>query len=426
MPRCSVIIPAYNAEEHVAATINSVLGQTYKDFEIVVVDDGSTDRTSEVLESFGSQIVHVTQPNRGVSAARNTGFQHASGDLLALIDADDLWFPRRLERMVDFLEENPRVGFATSDAYLRHEETPSTQTYYKDLVRCPDLPENQAYAIAQHNFVFTMVVIRQHLLQQHGTFDESLAVAEDWDLWIRFILGGEQFGRLDEPLGYYRVRKSGLTASAKPAWERDLSTVRLKAMAQKAVHTTPGSARDLVLPAAREALKRGRDKEAARLFRLALHDPSLSQRLRARIWASAMSPRTARSLWRDVVLTVRPDGSVADTKGHVYPVGPQTVDGFVETIDVREEEILFIGWATDAGHKDPAEHVGLFAGDRFVGSEHVGHPRPDVARHFGRPELLGCGFRLAVPRALVPDLDQLRMFGLTAGQRAGELRILDH
>jgi glycosyltransferase involved in cell wall biosynthesis len=425
MPRCSVVIPAYNAESHVAATIESVLNQTYRDFEIVVVDDGSTDRTSEILESFGSKIVHVTQPNRGVSAARNTAFQHASGELLALIDADDLWFPRRLERMVGYLDDNPRVGFATSDAYLRHEETPSTKTYYRDLLRCTEMPENQVYAIAQQNFVFTMVVIRQRLLQQHGSFDESLAVAEDWDLWIRFILGGETLGLLDEALGYYRVRKAGLTASATRAWQRDLSAVRLKAMAQKMVYTTPGSARDLLLPAAREALKRGRDKDAAWLFRLAAQDPSVSAKERARILASAMSARVARTLWRDLVLTVRPDGSFEDAKGTVYKLKSNVTDGFIETVERDDDEVRFIGWATDAEHRAPVEHVALFAGARFLGASRAEYVRPDVARLFGNQDLLGCGFRVVIPRGSFSDGDEARLVAITANRGAEELKVLD-
>ena len=423
MPRCSVIIPAYNGESHVAATIESVLNQTYRDFEIVVVDDGSTDGTPEVLESFGSKIVHITQPNQGVSAARNTGFQHATGELLALIDADDLWFPRRLERMVGFLDDNPLLGFATSDAYLRYEETPSTKTYYKDLVRCPELPDNQAYAIAQHNFVFTMVVIRERLLQQHGGFDENLAVAEDWDLWIRFIHGGERLGRLDEPLGYYRVRRLGLTASAKPAWQRDLSAVRLKALAQKAVHTTPGSARDLLLPAAQDALQQGRDKDALRLFSLATRDPALSVRQRSRLRASAKSARAARALWRDLVLTARRDGSLADTKGRVYSVRSNAIDGFVESVEREGDDVRFAGWATDGKHGAPAEHVAVFADGKFLGSSRVGHARPDVARHFGNPALSGCGFRVVVPRKDVPETNGLHLFAI-AGRAAGEMQLL--
>ncbi|MGQ0623874.1 MAG: glycosyltransferase [Sporichthyaceae bacterium] len=407
-----MIIPAYNAEAHVAAAIRSVLSQTYQDFEIVVVDDGSTDNTSSALADFGDAIVHVTQPNSGAAAARNTALRHASGELIALLDADDLWLPRRLERMVAYLDENPHVGFATSDAYLRHEDMPSTQTYYREVVYCRRLPANQSYSIVQYNFVFTMAVIRRRLLAEHGDFDTGLQVAEDWDLWIRFILAGEQLGLVHEPLAYYRIRSSGLTISDRSPWDRDIREVRRRGLAHEAINRTPGSARDLLLPAARAALAARRRNEAAVLFRGVARDPKLSAADRLRARSAALFPFLARVLWPELVLKVRPDGAILGPRRRVHRPSPNAVDGRLERVYVGEETVHLSGWATDSAHRKPAQCVAIFDGDTLIGVGHVDQPRPKIARRFGNPRLADCGFRVVVPTASVTEPTTLRVLAL--------------
>ncbi|MGI8668594.1 MAG: glycosyltransferase family 2 protein, partial [Aridibacter sp.] len=105
-PLVSVIIPAYNAEQFISQTIESVLGQTLKDFEIVVVDDGSTDETAGIAESYGAPVRCIRKTNGGVSRARNTGIEHAVGKYIAFLDADDLWEPTKLEKQVALLDAN--------------------------------------------------------------------------------------------------------------------------------------------------------------------------------------------------------------------------------------------------------------------------------------------------------------------------------
>jgi glycosyltransferase involved in cell wall biosynthesis len=104
MPRVSVIVPAYNAARYLPTSISSVISQTYDQWELVIVDDGSTDETRELVSSYaaqlGDKLRYVYQPNRGLLAARNTGIRNSRGDLIALLDADDIWLPTRLERSV--------------------------------------------------------------------------------------------------------------------------------------------------------------------------------------------------------------------------------------------------------------------------------------------------------------------------------------
>jgi glycosyltransferase involved in cell wall biosynthesis len=210
MALCSVIVAAYNVEGFVAETVGSALGQTYPEVEVIVVNDGSTDGTASALQPFRDRILYVEQPNRGLAAARNRGLQEASGKYVALLDGDDLWLPDRLEKIIGFLGDHPDFGFATSDAYFLEGTAVAAERYYEQL---PGgfRAVNQALWILEYNFVLGMAVIRRRLLDAHGVFDESLRTSEDWELWMRFFLGGERAGLVNEPLAYYRRRPGSLS-----------------------------------------------------------------------------------------------------------------------------------------------------------------------------------------------------------------------
>ena len=159
-PLVSVVIPAYNDEGFLAATIESVLAQTYRPLEVVVVDDGSSDGTVALARSFGDPVRVVEQENKGPAGARNTGFAAARGSIIALLDADDLWMPKRLEACVDLLQSDPTLGFVTTDAYIIDEDTPTEQRYYGAYQRYPFPPRGgQLDEIAKRNFVFVSAVI---------------------------------------------------------------------------------------------------------------------------------------------------------------------------------------------------------------------------------------------------------------------------
>ncbi len=113
-PRVSVIIPAYNASATVCTAVDSALGQTFTNHEVIVVDDGSTDATRSRLDGYGSRIRYVYQQNQERSAARNNGIRHARGDLLAFLDADDYWAPHKLEKQVTLLDAHPDLGLVFS------------------------------------------------------------------------------------------------------------------------------------------------------------------------------------------------------------------------------------------------------------------------------------------------------------------------
>src|SRR5690349_3602213 len=109
MPKVSVIIPTYNRAQFIARAVDSVLEQTYKDFEIIVIDDGSSDNTQEILKAYEGKIRYVYQQNKGISAARNRGIQEAKGEYIAFLDSDDVWKPEKLSVQVAILDVNPHV-----------------------------------------------------------------------------------------------------------------------------------------------------------------------------------------------------------------------------------------------------------------------------------------------------------------------------
>lgn len=182
MTGVSVVIPTYNRAERVVVAVSSVLDQTFRDHEVLVVDDGSTDGTGEALNRFRGRI-HVIrhERNRGVSAARNTGILAAGAPLIAFLDSDDRWLSEKLETQVRFFRDHPdAVACQTQEIWMRRGRRvnpaqrhlkPSGDIFKPSLVRCLVSP--------------SAVMLRRSLLEEVGLFDEGLPVCEDYDLWLR-------------------------------------------------------------------------------------------------------------------------------------------------------------------------------------------------------------------------------------------------
>jgi glycosyltransferase involved in cell wall biosynthesis len=286
-PLVSVIIPAYDVECYVAAAIDSALAQTYERVEVVVVDDGSTDRTADVIAGYGDRIVTVSQENRGLAGARNSGIRAASGTVLALLDADDLWLPERLERCIPILTTRPDIGMVTSDAYVMDETVKTTKRCYGDRRRYP-FPaheDEQLDIIAKRNFLFISVVFRRSLVERCGDFDESMRRAEDYELWTRFLLSGSRAAFVPEPLGYYRVRADSLSAS-KEQWGAHLSVLErhLPELWRRGAH---GRARD-AFEIGERLVARGDRRRALTFFRHAVTGDEIDLATRGRLAASAL------------------------------------------------------------------------------------------------------------------------------------------
>jgi glycosyltransferase involved in cell wall biosynthesis len=211
-PLVSAIIPTYNRESVIANAVESVLRQTYKNVEIIVVDDGSTDSTESRLARYRDRIQLVSQKNQGPAAARNRGIETARGEIVAFLDSDDLWDPRKLERQVAVLERAGKsVVCCLCNATLRSDKGEDTESFAVAEIFPPfdeGLWLNPAEVLATRFVFFNQAVaVRKWALDQVGGFDESLWLLEDWDLAVRLsFLGPWSFIR--EPLAIWNPNGS--------------------------------------------------------------------------------------------------------------------------------------------------------------------------------------------------------------------------
>lgn len=210
-PKVSVVIPAYNAVRFVNATIDSVLSQTLQDFEILAVDDGSTDNTKEILETYGDKIRYLPKKNGGVSSARNFGIENAKGKYIAFLDADDVWMPEKLEKQVSLMETNEELGLCYA----------ATQKVDEELNYLSSIPAN-AYEDYTESLLLNLnivagscssAMVRREILAQTDGFDSRFTTYADWEFWLRLSLL-TKFAPINEELVKYRIVKGSM--SSKP------------------------------------------------------------------------------------------------------------------------------------------------------------------------------------------------------------------
>ncbi|HNF88001.1 MAG TPA: glycosyltransferase [Thiobacillaceae bacterium] len=210
-PSVSVVIPTYNCEAYISETLGSVLAQTFRDLEILVVDDGSRDRTREIVAAYGPPVRLLTQENARVCAARNRGLSEARGRFVCFMDHDDYWFPDKLARQVAALEAHPEAGVVFANFLLWH---PDAQGVYPvpasfDLDAYPEGIEPDFSGWIYHQFLLdcwmltSTAMFRAEVLQRCGAFDVALPYSEDWDLWLR-LSREYPFIKLSRPNTLYR------------------------------------------------------------------------------------------------------------------------------------------------------------------------------------------------------------------------------
>jgi len=221
-PLVSIIIPAFNAEKYIKETIDSVFDQTFQDFEIIVVDDGSTDNTREILNQYGKRIRCIYQENSGPSKARNTAIKAAHGEHIAFLDADDLWKSDFLERTVHIMQGHSELGYVFTEFDLFSKDGVITRHQIKDDGRVAQIPvgwqsgDEKIFArsiwsdLATGCFIPTSgILIRRIALEKVGLFDEGLTHAEDRDLFIR-LAREYDVGFIDECLSHKRQHPLGI------------------------------------------------------------------------------------------------------------------------------------------------------------------------------------------------------------------------
>lgn len=196
-PKISIITPCFNAEKFIQETIDSVLNQTYQNFEFIIIDDGSTDKTSEILnQQRDRRIKVISHENQGYIKTRNIGFKMAQGEYLLFLDSDDKIAPTYIEKCLNILEQKPNVSIAYSKAKVFDAKNKEWQ-----------LPEFMLPDFLFANCIFVSSVIRKKDFEEVGGFDESLTAFEDWDLFISIIKKGGLPFRIPEHLFFYRKRK---------------------------------------------------------------------------------------------------------------------------------------------------------------------------------------------------------------------------
>jgi len=202
MKKVSVIIPAYNNADLTVRTVESVLRQTYKNIEIIVVDDGSTDNTKLKLVPYTGKIKYVYKKNGGACSARNLGIRLSTGEYIGFLDCDDIYLPKKIELGIDYLEKHPDFGFVHTAAYYVDE---------KDKILRRFSHYNSRYTgwiakrLLPRNYICNSTpIVRKTCFKKVGIFDETIFIPADWDMWLR-IAESYKVGYINTPLTLYRM-----------------------------------------------------------------------------------------------------------------------------------------------------------------------------------------------------------------------------
>ena len=230
-PRISVVIPAFNAASVVTQTLESVQSQTFQDFEAIIVDDGSTDETAAVVRRFcgaDPRFHFVSQLHAGVSAARNKAIERARGEFIAFLDADDIWFPKKLACQIEMFREDPQANFVYTN-FFRWDGADGFSAWYNDDQPLPEgdvsrkLVFNVSYACAAS---MSTAMVRREAFDRTGGFDLEFAMGEDWDMWLRMAEQGLWVRGIREPLACYRRWSGNVTNQKLKIFEANVRVLK--------------------------------------------------------------------------------------------------------------------------------------------------------------------------------------------------------
>ena len=299
-PTVSVVIPAYNASRYIAESVSSVLAQTFSDFELIVVNDGSTDTNEleQALAPYRDRLHYIKQENRGVSNARNAALKIARGRFYAQLDADDAWKPEYLQTQLEFLEQNPSIDLVYPNAEVFTEGSDS-HLEFMDL--CPSNGEATfENLVRQKCLVMTSVTARMEAIRNTGLFDESLSTTEDFDFWLRFTKFGGRIGYHRRKLVRYRRTPNSLSSDSARMLENLLrvlakaSTFDLTAAERTAIvdETERNQALLNLIEGKRALMVKDTDKAIVHLSLANSH--MRSQKLSVAVWVLRRAPQVVR------------------------------------------------------------------------------------------------------------------------------------
>lgn len=229
-PRVSIIMPAYNAERYIAAAIDSVIAQTYQAWELIVIDDGSRDRTAEIVKphlAADGRIRYVFQENRKLPNARNTGIKHARGELIAFLDADDLWLPEKLALQVETLDRQ-QVDVVFGDGFMfADDDTRDESRSFSGSEGRITGSDMFKLLLTGNKIAVLSAVVRSETLARVGGFDESLVFGcEDYELWLRLAEREASFCGMKEHLVRYRIHAGGMSSKRVEMLRSEIAVLR--------------------------------------------------------------------------------------------------------------------------------------------------------------------------------------------------------
>lgn len=260
-PRISILVPCFNSAATVARAVGSALAQTTPPHEVIVCDDGSTDAPEAALRQFGDRVIVLRKPNGGGASALNHALAAATGDFVAILDADDFYDPERTTAIGAAAAARPDLDIVTTDAWLDQGGV-RVETYSSAN---PFAVSRQRAAILSTCFPGGWPAVRRERLLEAGGFDESYRVAYDWECWLRLILAGSSAGMVDAPLMTYHVHEGSLSADKLVSLQERLRLLR---------NVDPGS----LAPDERQARDRAIARDSRRLARLRLRSTGAALR----------------------------------------------------------------------------------------------------------------------------------------------------
>lgn len=296
-PSFSVLIRTYQSAQTVAEAVESALDQTLPPFEVVVYDDGSTDGTDEVLRPYGDRIVYVRRENVGAAEAFNEAAKVATGDFVAILDADDVFEPERMEALSELAAARPDLDILATDAAW---ESDGRMIGRFNGESNPFEIADQRAVIFDRCFIIAPAVRRDAVLAVGGQ-NQELELSSDWDCWMRMIVGGAKAGSVDEPLLRYRLREGSVSSSRLEAFAARVETLE-RLRGNPALRAEDLPALDEALARHRQTLGLARTYDAAQrgapdgrtLALTVARDPTYGLKLRLKGAALAVAPSRLR------------------------------------------------------------------------------------------------------------------------------------
>jgi glycosyltransferase involved in cell wall biosynthesis len=261
-PLVSVIVPAWNAGQTIAETLDSVRAQTFSDYEVIIVDDGSSDETAEIARRFCAADLRFTlvkQPNQGVSAARNLALDRARGEYIAFLDADDVWLPQKLAKQLELFRQEPQANLVFTN-YFHWDGQKNLNIFFRDDRPLPFGPAGRQL-IQANLYIPSVVMVRRALLPGEGChFTTGISGCADWDMWLQLLEHGLYATGTREPLVRYRIWEGNMSKRKLEMFTEGVTVLETRLNQTKVAELRPIYRQTVAFARARLELARARQQ----------------------------------------------------------------------------------------------------------------------------------------------------------------------